>query len=124
MGLKDGEDLIFYGSGLSNQEMDIEFRKLYDSLIAYKENIFHLVDKMCKNDEIKDRLAMNIAERDCALIQRLVAKNCEQRQMLRKAEKKAVIEKIREDDKQELTVKDFLDVRTAMVMNNYGNSRK
>lgn len=95
MVVKEKEELVFFGPGMSTQEMDVEFKKLYDSLITYKSNIFHLVDTVCNDCEAGVRLAMNIAERDSALLQRLVAKECEQRRMLKKAQKESVMDQLR-----------------------------
>ena len=39
MVVKEKEELVFFGPGMSTQEMDVEFKKLYDSLITYKVNI-------------------------------------------------------------------------------------
>ena len=44
MGYQSDDDAVFFGPGLTNQELDGEFKKLYDSLMVYKSNIFHLVD--------------------------------------------------------------------------------
>ncbi|HEX9913355.1 MAG TPA: hypothetical protein VGB32_00395 [Candidatus Bathyarchaeia archaeon] len=95
MVVKEKEELVFFGPGMSTQEMDVEFKKLYDSLITYKSNIFHLVDTVCNDCDAGVRLAMNIAERDSALLQRLVAKECEQRRMLKKAQKESVLDQLR-----------------------------
>jgi hypothetical protein len=91
--------------------MDVEFKKLYDSLIAYKFNIFHLVDTVCKDCEAGDRLAMNIAERDSALLQRLVAKECEQRRMMRKAQKESVLDQLRGKAQAAASMNQILDAR-------------
>lgn len=111
MGFEDKEEVLFYGPGLTNQEMDAEFKRLYDSLIVYKNNIFHLVETLCKDCETGDRLALNIAERDSALLQRLVAKECEQRRMMRKAKKESVLEQLRAEGMKGLTVEDLLNAR-------------
>jgi hypothetical protein len=66
----DDKNLVSIGAGLSTQEMDVEFKKLYDSHLDYKNNIFHLVDTICSDCEAVERLAMNIAERDSSLLQR------------------------------------------------------
>ena len=115
MGYKDSEEVVFFGPGMTNQEMDSEFKKLYDSLIVYKSNIFHLVDNVCKDCETGDRLALNIAERDSALLQRLVAKECERRRMERKTEKESVLAQLRAEDLKGLTVDQILNARTAHV---------
>jgi hypothetical protein len=112
---RNDEELVFFGPGLSANEMDTEFRKLYDSLINYKNNIFHLIDTVCNDCETGERLAMNIAERDSALLQRLVAKECESRRMQRKAQKESVLEKLREEGKEDLSVKEIMEVRTSIL---------
>jgi hypothetical protein len=38
---------------------------------------------------------MNIAERDSALLQRLVAKECDQRRMMNKAQKESILDQLR-----------------------------
>jgi hypothetical protein len=111
MNSNDGDNLVFFGAGLSNQEIDMEFKKLYDSLIAYKNNIFHLVNTVCKDCETGDRLALNIAERDSALLQRLVAKECEQRRMLRKTQKESVLDELRGEVQKTASAEQILDAR-------------
>lgn len=81
---EEEEHLVFFGPGLSNQEMDMELKKLYDSLITYKDNIFHLVNTFCTDCDAGDRLAMTITEKDSALLKRLVDQECEQRRMRRR----------------------------------------
>jgi hypothetical protein len=109
--VKEKEEFVFLGPGLSTQEMDAEFKKLYDSLITYKVNIFHLVDTVCKDCDTGDRLAMNIAERDSTLLQRLVAKECEQRRMLRKTQKESVLDQLRGKAQAAVSVDQILDAR-------------
>jgi len=109
------EELVFLGPGISNQEMDLEFKRLYDSLIAYKNNIFHLVDTLCTDCEARDRLALNIAERDSSLVQRLVAKEVAQRNNMRTLQQKAVSNGAQIDDPR-LSVKSLLQTR-SLVMN-------
>jgi hypothetical protein len=112
---KNDEELVFFDPGLSENEMDNEFRKLYDSLINYKNNIFHLIDTVCNDSEPGERLAMNIAERDSALLQRLVAKECENRRMQRKTQKDSVMEKLGEEGKESLSVKEIMELRTSVL---------
>ena len=106
------EDLVFLGPGISNQVMDMEFKRLYDSLIAYKNNVFHLVDALCTDCEARDRLALNIAERDSALVQRLVAKEVSQRNMRRNLRNNSD----EQEEESRLTVKSLLQTR-SLVMN-------
>jgi len=115
MVVKEKEDLVFFGPGLSTQEMDVEFKKLYDSLIAYKSNIFHLVDTVCKDCETGDRLAMNIAERDSALLQRLVAKECEQRRMMRKTPKSTILDELRKEDASSASIDKLMKTRAEAM---------
>jgi hypothetical protein len=112
LSLDSDEDLVFLGPGISNQIMDMEFKRLYDSLIAYKNNVFHLVDTLCTDCEARDRLALNIAERDSALVQRLVAKEVSQRNMRRNIRKKSD----EQEEESRLTVKSLLQTR-SLVMN-------
>ena len=98
----EDEDLVFLGAGMSSTEMDTEFKKLYDSLLLYKNNIFHLVDTICNDCDTGERLALNIAERDSVLLQRLVARECEQRRMTRKAEKGSSVDQIRAQEKSKI----------------------
>lgn len=107
------EDLVFLGPGVSNELMDMEFKKLYDSLIAYKNNIFHLVDKLCTDCEVRDRLALNIAERDSSLVQRLVAKEIANRNMRRNLVKQVTSNEEQEEPR--LTVKSLLQTRAIMM---------
>ena len=108
------DNLVFFGAGIANQDMDHEFKKLYDSLLVYKNNIFHLVDTICNDCEAGERLAMNIAERDSALLQRIVAKECDQRRMERKASKESVLEQLR-DGTQDVSVQQILQARAALL---------
>lgn len=115
MGLDEKDNLVFFGAGVTNQEMDVEFKKLYDSLLSYKNNIFHLVDTICNDCEAGERLAMNIAERDSALLQRLVAKECDQRRMVRKAGKESVLDQLRKGESPEMTVNQILKSRSESL---------
>ena len=115
MGYPNDEEMFFFGPGLTNQEMDNEFKNLYDSLIVYKNNIFHLVDTVCTDCDAGDRLARNIAERDTALLQRLVSKECEQRHMKRKAKRESVVEQLRSESQKPLSLEQILNARTASM---------
>ncbi len=115
MGYPNDEEMFFFGPGLTNQEMDNEFKKLYDSLIVYKNNIFHLVNTVCTDCDAGDRLARNIAERDTALLQRLVSKECEQRHMKRKAKRASVVEQLRSESQKPLSLEQILNARTASM---------
>lgn len=115
MSMNEKENLVFFGAGVSNQEMDVEFKKLYDSLIAYKNNIFHLVDTLCNDGEAAERLAMNIAERDSALLQRLVAKECDRRRMGRKTEKESILEELRKEGSSKIPLQKILEVRSETL---------
>jgi hypothetical protein len=115
MGYSNDEEMLFFGPGLTNQEMDNEFKKLYDSLIVYKNNIFHLVDTVCTDCDAGDRLARNIAERDTALLQRLVSKECEQRHMKRKAKRESVVDQLRSESQKPLSLEQILNTRTASM---------
>lgn len=115
MGYPNDEEMFFFGPGLTNQEMDNEFKKLYDSLMVYKNNIFHLVDTVCTDCDAGDRLARNIAERDTALLQRLVSKECEQRHMKRKAKKESVVDQLRAESQKPLSLEQILNARTASM---------
>ena len=112
MGYPSDEEMFFFGPGLTNQEMDNEFKKLYDSLIVYKNNIFHLVNTVCTDCDAGDRLARNIAERDTALLQRLVSRECEQRHMKRKAKKESVVDQLRAESQKPLSLEQILNART------------
>ena len=115
MGYPNDEEMLFFGPGLTNQEMDNEFKNLYDSLIVYKNNIFHLVDTVCTDCDAGDRLARNIAERDTALLQRLVSKECEQRHMKRKAKRESVVEQLRSESQKPLSLEQILNTRAASM---------
>jgi hypothetical protein len=104
--------MFFFGPGLTNQEMDNEFKNLYDSLMVYKNNIFHLVNTVCTDCDAGDRLARNIAERDTALLQRLVSRECEQRHMKRKAKKESVVDQLRAKSQSPLSLEQILNART------------
>jgi hypothetical protein len=124
MGYQNGDDAVFFGPGLTNQELDNEFKKLYDSLMVYKSNIFHLVDTVCTDCDAGDRLARNIAERDTALLQRLVCKECEQRQMRRKAKKESVVEQLRAEGKKTLSLEAIMNARVGSMKDMLGEQRK
>ena len=112
MGYTNDEEMFFFGPGLTNQEMDNEFKNLYDSLMVYKNNIFHLVNTVCTDCDAGDRLARNIAERDTALLQRLVSRECEQRHMKRKAKKESVVDQLRAESQKPLSLEQILNART------------
>ncbi len=116
--------MFFFGPGLTNQEMDKEFKTLYDSLMAYKENIFHLVDTVCTDCDTGDRLAMNIAERDTVLLQRLVSKECEHRHMKRKAKKESAADPLMTESQKPLSLERILKARTASVKGIVEDHRK
>jgi len=124
MGYQNDDDAVFFGPGLTNQELDDEFKKLYDSLMVYKNNIFHLVDTVCTDCEAGDRLARNIAERDTALLQRLVSKECEQRQMRRKARKESVVEQLRAEGRETLSLEAIMNARVGSMKEMLGENRK
>ncbi len=124
MGYQNDDDAVFFGPGLTNQELDNEFKKLYDSLMVYKSNIFHLVDTVCTDCDAGDRLARNIAERDTALLQRLVCKECEQRQMRRKAKKESVVEQLRAEGKKTLSLEAIMNARVGSMKDMLGEQRK
>ena len=115
MGYPNDEEMFFFGPGLTNQEMDNEFKNLYYSLIVYKNNIFHLVDTVCTDCDAGDRLARNIAERDTALLQRLVSKECEQRHMKRKAKRESVVDQLRSESQKPLSLEQILNTRAASM---------
>ncbi len=112
---EDTENLVFLGPGVTNQEMDMEFKKLYDSLIAYKNNVFHLVDTICTDCDERDRLALNIVERDSTLVQQLVAKECSKRSMRRSVKKSSVQDELHNEKKSEPTVQKILQMRSAVL---------
>jgi len=124
MGYQNDDDAVFFGPGLTNQELDDEFKKLYDSLMVYKNNIFHLVDTVCTDCEAGDRLARNIAERDTALLQRLGSKECEQRQMRRKARKESVVEQLRAEGRETLSLEAIMNARVGSMKEMLGENRK
>ena len=109
---------MFFGAGKTVQEMDSEFKKLYDSLIIYKNNIFHLIDTLCNDCDAGERLAINIAERDSALLQRLVAKECDQRRMARKATKESVLDQLRKEKTPAMSVDQILQFRQSSMKDN------
>ena len=124
MGYQEDDEAVFFGPGLTNQELDNEFKKLYDSLMVYKNNIFHLVDTVCTDCEAGDRLARNIAERDTALLQRLVYKECEQRQMRRKSKKESVVEQLKAEGKETLSLESIMNARVGSMKDMLEEQRK
>lgn len=77
-------DIIYFGPGLKNEEIDERFSKLYGKLLDYIRSIFELVEQFCPGCDNQVRLALNIAEMDGNLMQRLVSKECEKRLELMK----------------------------------------
>jgi hypothetical protein len=73
------DDIIYFGPGLKNEEIDESFSKLYGKLLDYIKSIFELVEQFCPGCDNQVRLALNIAEMDSNLMQRLVSKECEKR---------------------------------------------
>lgn len=84
-------EIVYFGPGMSNEEIDEKFKKLYECLLRYTNNICNLVQDLCPNCQDQLRLALNIAETDGNLMQRLVATECEKRcfSMKLKEEKQA-----------------------------------
>jgi hypothetical protein len=115
MGYDSKDTLVFSGADITSQEMDAEFKKLYDGLLAYKNNIFNLIDSICSECEAGERLAMNIAERDSFLLQNLVAKECESRKMVRKAVNESIQEQRLKDGDQGVPVEHVLEVRESSL---------
>jgi len=76
------EEIFYFGPGLKNDEIDEKFTKLYEKLQDYCKSIFELVESLCPKSEDQIRLALNIAETDGNVLQRLVAKECERRREL------------------------------------------
>ncbi len=109
---EENEDLVFLGPGVTNQEMNLEFKRLYDSLLAYKNNVFHLVDTICTDCEERDRLALNITQRDTTLVQQLVAKECAKRSMMRSVSKISVQDELPHEKESEPTVQKVLQTRS------------
>lgn len=117
MGFDSRENLVLSGADLTSQEMDVEFKILYDSLLAYMNNIFRLVDTICNDCDAGERLAMNIAKRDSFLLQKLVAKECDSRRMVRKAGAESLLEQRLEDGAQSVPVERILKVRKSFLRN-------
>jgi len=107
-------EIVFFGPGVTNQEMDAEFKRLYESLITYKNNIFHLIDTVCIDREAGERLAMNIAERDTVLMQRLVAKECTKRSMMRKVLKETDQDKTQKESPEQ-TIQHILQTKNESL---------
>jgi hypothetical protein len=123
MGYYNSDDVTVFESRITSKDMDLEFRKLYDSLIAYKNNIFRLVDTICSSSDAGECLAMNMAERDSELLQRLVANECDHRRMARKAEKQPINGQI-ESKTPELTVQKILQLRSSAVKDDPNSIRR
>jgi len=115
MGYDSKDNLLYFGADVTNQEMDVEFKKLYDNLLAYKNNIFRLIDSICSECEAGELLAMDIAERDSFLLQSLVAKECESRRMVRKAGIESILEHGRNDGAKGVPIKQVLKVRESSL---------
>jgi hypothetical protein len=115
---------VFFGAGKTIEEMDLEFKKLYDSLIVYKNNIFHLIDTLCNDCEAGERLAINIAERDSTLLQRLVAKECDQRRMARKATKESVLDQLRMEKQHNMNLNQILQLRQSLLRDTSNQVKK
>lgn len=79
---EQNEEIFYFGPGLKNDEIDEKFTKLYEKLQDYCKSIFELVESLCPKSEDQIRLALNIAETDGNVLQRLVAKECERRREL------------------------------------------
>lgn len=79
--VKEEEEIVYFGPGLTNEEIDKNFNKLYKHLLDYTEEVFNLVKQLCPNTEDQIRLALNIGETDGNLLLRLVEKECEKRHL-------------------------------------------
>jgi hypothetical protein len=78
---EEDEDIIYFGPGLSTEEIDKKFDDLYKKLIEYREELFKLVSIVCPNPEDQVRLAQNIGETDGNLLPRLITEECEKRRL-------------------------------------------
>jgi hypothetical protein len=86
-------EVIYFGPGLKNEEIDETLSKLYEKLLDYVRSIFELVEKFCPGYDDQARLALNIAETDGNLLQRLVAKECEKRRELMRTNEVVISQK-------------------------------
>lgn len=76
---EEKEDVITFGLGIKDEEIDNEFKILYNDLLKYVNKICDTVTSLCHSDANKRRLALNIAESDGHILERLVEKECKKR---------------------------------------------
>lgn len=66
-------------TSLKTEELDGEFKKLYQQLLNYVNCICDEVEVMCNKNPDRLRLALNIAESDGSVLELLVMKECDKR---------------------------------------------
>jgi len=108
-------EIIYFGPGLKNEEIDERFSNLYEKLLDYVRNIFELVEEFCPGYDDQVRLALNIAEMDGNLLQGLVVKECEKRRELMRINETSISQK---SMNKALTIRDvnhFIDARLLTI---------
>ena len=58
----------------------VESARLFQQLLSYVDSVCDEAEKSCNDDEARRRLALNIAESDSRIIERLVTKECDNRE--------------------------------------------
>jgi len=75
------EEIVYFGPGVSSEEIDKEFNSLYGKLLEYKEELFRVLDRLCPSGEDQVKLAMNLGTTDGETLRRLIEKECEKRRL-------------------------------------------
>jgi hypothetical protein len=73
------EEIFFYGVGMKNEEIEKEFKELYQQLLHYVESVCNVVEKIAAGSKDHRRIALDIAEADGRVLKQLVMKECDKR---------------------------------------------
>jgi hypothetical protein len=109
------EDIVYFGPGVSSEEIDKEFNSLYGKLLDYKEELFKILDKLCPSGEDQVKLAMNLGATDGETLRRLIEKECEKRRL---AKVRKEVYGSAQAQRQPIVVDQFMesrDIETVMI---------
>lgn len=73
------EEILFYGAGMKNEDIEKEFKELYQQLLHYSESICNVVEKIAAGSKDHRRIALDLAETDGRFLVQLVIKECDKR---------------------------------------------